>query len=136
MGFTSHYSAAPLQTSALSLIVAGLAAPLVAALMGFTDALEKGIFHNQKETYRAQDKIHEFAVTFYSMTDVALAGFLVSQLKSTTSSLHGCWVAVATHQVSYLMAAASSFGWQKTMLPSLGVAGLSVYLAAMTAKPK
>jgi hypothetical protein len=137
MGFTSHYAAAPFQTGALSLIVAGLAAPLVGALLGFTDTLNKEIFHNKKETYRAQDKIHEFAATFYSLTDVALAGFLVLQLKTTAShSLHACWIAVATHQVSYLLAAVSSFGWQKTMLPSLGVAGLSVYLATVTAKPK
>jgi hypothetical protein len=113
-GFADHYANFPLQTGTLSLIVAGLAAPIVGALLGFTETLNKEIFHNKKDSYRAQDKIHEFAATFYSMTDVALAGFLVSQLRSTTtSSLRASWIAIATHQVSYLFAAASSFGFSK-----------------------
>ena len=135
MGFNYHYARFPFQTGALSLIVAGLAAPIVGALLGFTETLNKEIFHNKQDTYRAQDKIHEFAATFYSLTDVALAGFLVSQMRSPVDTLRSSWIAVATHQIAYLFAATSSFGFQKTMLPSLGVAALSTYFA-LTCKSK
>ena len=129
MGFSDLYSKSPFQTGTLSVIVAGLVGPMVAALLGATKTLNLEIFHDKRDSYKAQDKIHEFAATFYSMTDLALAGFLVQQLRTSTKSLRASWVAVATHQVSYLVAATSSFGFQKTMLPSLGIAGLATYLA-------
>lgn len=135
MGFAGLYAKSPFQTGTLSMIVAGLVCPMVAAVLGATKTLNLEIFHDKRDSYKAQDKIHEFAATFYSMTDVALAGFLVSQLRSTTTkSLYASWIAVATHQVSYLVAATSSFGFQKTMLPSLGIASLATYMA-ITSKP-
>ena len=35
-------------------------------------------------------------------------------------------------KASYLFAAASSFGWQKTMIPSLTVTGIATYMALVT----
>ena len=137
MGVHELYEKFPIQTSAVSFLVAGLVAPILAALVGATKTLNNEILHDKKNDYRAQDKIHEFAVTFYCMTDVALAGFLVNQLRSAaTQNLHAAWVAVATHQVSYLFAATSSFGFQKTMLPSLSVAGIATYMAFTTSSSK
>uniref|UniRef100_A0A7S3L331 Uncharacterized protein n=1 Tax=Amphora coffeiformis TaxID=265554 RepID=A0A7S3L331_9STRA len=138
MGLSDLYAKSPFETGTLSVIVLGLVGPMVAALLGMTKTLNLEIFHDQRDSYKAQDKIHEFAATFYSMTDLALAGFLTSQLRSattTTNHLHASWVAVATHQVSYLLAATSSFGFQKTMLPSFGIASLATYMA-ITTSPK
>lgn len=129
MGFAQLYEKLPFQTATISFLVAGLAGPLAAALLGLTNSLILEAFHDKKDTYRPQDKIHEFAISLYSMTDVALAGFLVTQLRSSTQNLKSAWIAVATHQFSYLAAAASSFGFQKTMLPSLGVASMAAYFA-------
>lgn len=144
MGYNELYAKAPLQTGFLTLIVAGLAAPLVGALLGHTRTLTDAIFHNAKDSYHPQDKIHKFAVTLYSVSDVILAGFLTSQLRSSSGSasptsnndtnFHAAWVALATHQAAYLTAASSSFGWQKTMLPSLGITSLATYFAIQTSK--
>lgn len=133
MGLSDLYSKFPFQTGTLSVIVLGLVGPMVAALLGATKTLNLEILHDKRDSYRAQDKILEFAVTFYSVTDIALAGFLTTQLRSpNTTSLRASWIAVATHQVSYLLAAVSSFGFQKTMLPSLGIAGLATCMAITT----
>ena len=134
MGLMDHYKQDPVQTGLLSVVVAGLVGPVVAALVGATQALNTEIFHKHKDAYKPQDKIHEFAATQNFALDVALAGFLVQQLRDR-SSLHGAWVAIAAHQVTYLVAATSSFGWQKTMLPSLSVAGIATYFAVVS-KPK
>lgn len=127
------YAKFPVQTGAVGVLVAGLVGPLLAALCGATQTLTAGIFHNRRADYHAQDKIHEFALTLYCLTDVALASFLLHQL-THARNLHAAWIACATHQGAYLYAAATSFGWQKTMWPSFTVAGMASYMAVTTAK--
>ena len=144
MGITEHYRQDPVQTGLLSVVVAGLVGPLVAALVGATRTLNTEIFHQYKDAYQPQDKIHEFAATQNFALDAVLAGFLVHQLQSSSSSSSSpsatdfgtAWIALASHQVTYLAAAVGSFGWNKTMLPSLGVAGIATYFAVISSKPK
>ena len=127
----------------LASIVLGLVAPLLLAVNGKDKILLEGAFHKQEKTYDSSDPLHRFAIHFYSCTDVVLAGFLVYCLggggfapnnkDGSKHSLRTAWSAIALHQWSYGLAAWTSFGFQRTMIPSFGTAAVATTLALLGA---